>query len=520
MRSFLFSKVAVPFHLAFLLAYLLCVQFSARGIGPYLPLAFLAFGLMEVALLFPSALRGEQAADARLRARMSLKRDPVFLFCVAGFLFMVLQTLNGPRTLVFNALAKVWEFSPARVRDFPACLNQLLSIQGAFWALLVGATVAAVRSMGKNARAHLLRYIAYVAGAAALYGLVRRALPSLPPAGAEFLAFPTRETAGAFFLGAFCLSAGIYTADLADPEASKWNLRFLLSATLLTFFAAVFSLSVLAACATVVAAVLLLGYGIVYGHSRVKGATRLRLFIGAIVLAGLCAFLHVVAYPKNPVHAMIDKVASLEWRSEAEVAERETLEAVAWRMFKANKPGGVGTWGYSLPTNFGLYVSRPEWKTLSNRDGRYSTCGKDGLTFLAEYGAVGTFLVFMPFVLLAFFSLCRLVIALFPKTTKPVDSTTSTENERTPFQEIVPPAAFASALAAGGIWFLSFNVSVLHHPAVLTLWTAALLVLHASLPKPTPRAERDDLSSAGRKRGGLLSRIFHKKASKPLESHS
>lgn len=519
MRSFLFSKVAVPFHLAFLFAYLLCVQFSAKDIGPYLPLAFLAFGLIEVSLLFPSAFRGEQVGDARFRVKASLKRDPVFLFCVAGFLFMVFQTLNGPRSLVYNALAGAWEFSPARIRDFPAGLNQILSVQGAFWVLLVGATVAAIRSMGKKARAHLLRYVAYVAGAAALYGLVRRAVPDLPPAGAEFAAFPSRETAGAFFLGAFCLSAGIYIADLGDPESSKWDLRLLLASTLLTFFATVFSLSILAACTLVAAALLLLVYGTVYGHTRVKGATRLRLFIGSVILAGLCAFLHIVAYPQNPVHSMIDKVVSLEWRTEAEKAERETLESVAWRMFKANKAGGVGTWGYSLPTNFGLYVSRKEWKTLTNRDGRYSSCGKDGPMIFAEYGVVGAFLVLMPFVLLVLFSLRRLLIALFPKMTKPEDSTTSTENERTPFQEVVPPVAFASAIAAAGIWFLSFNSAVFRHPAVLVLWTTALVVLHSSLPKPAPVVSRNEIPVSSRSRG-LFSRFFHKKAAKPQDAHS
>jgi hypothetical protein len=131
----------------------------------------------------------------------------------------------------------------------------------------------------------------------------------------------------------------------------------------------------------------------------------------------------------------------------------------------------------------------------------------------AEYGAVGAFLVCMPYVLLVLFSLYRLFVALFPKRTKPVDSSSSSENERTPFQEVVPPAAFASAIAAAGIWSLSFQVSVFRHPAVLVLWTISLVVLHASLPKPLSPSGGEE-SSGRRQRKGWFSLLFRKKTAK------
>ena len=119
MRSFLPSRAVIPLHLAFIASYLAWVQTGPDAIGAYLPIAFLAVGLFEVTLLFPAARCGEDIDEARQRVRRDVFRDPILAFGVIGFLFLVFQTLNGPREIVFDVANGAWDFSTARIRDFP-----------------------------------------------------------------------------------------------------------------------------------------------------------------------------------------------------------------------------------------------------------------------------------------------------------------------------------------------------------------------------------------------------------------
>ena len=487
MRSFLLSKVAIPLHLAFIACYLACVRFGPETLTAYLPLAWFAAGLIEVTLLFPSARKGEEVYDARRRVRASLLRDPILSVGIVGFLFLALQTLNGPRTLFFNPLSGGWEFSPARIGGFPACITQSGSVQGLFWSLLVIPAMLVVgNGMGKKGRTLLLKFLVAVSALLALYGLVR-GFSAKGRIGAEaFATLPDPITAGIYFFMHFCVASALYVQEVGAEIRDRIQVHALFIGCVLNFAGALFSLSCLSIALSAAALVLLFIYGAVYLANRLPTADKMRMMAGGLILVGLIAFLHFVAYPRNPIHACTEKILSGQWETPEEKAERGVLAAVAKRMFKANAVHGVGTWGYAEPSCFGKYMADDDWEALSNPNSTPSTCGNDSLQFLAEYGCVGFAVLALPYLIVFGTALGRLALEFRPRIRKSKDSESSSENESRPFTERLPPLAFALLLAIVVPFAISFRFSVFRYPLVLYTWTLFISILPTLIRKPTP----------------------------------
>ena len=486
MRSFLLSKVAIPLHLAFIACYLACVRFGPETLTAYLPLAWFAAGLIEVTLLFPSARKGEEVYDARRRVRTSLLRDPILSAGIVGFLFILLQTLNGPRVLSFNPVSGVWEFSHARIDGFPACITQAGSVQGLFWHILVIPAMLVVgNGMGKKGRTLLLKYLVSISALLALFGLIMHASWTGTAGSQTFATLPNPATAGIYFFMHFCVAAALYTQEVGSEIRDRIQCHALFAATVLNLAGVLFSLSCIGIALSAGALVLLFVYGTVYLANRIATADKMRMMAAGLILAGLLAFLHFVAYPQNPIHDCIATITSGHWGTLEAKTEHAVLTSVAKRMFKANAVHGVGTWGYAQPSCFGKFMEDDEWEALSNQEATPATCDNDCLQFLAEYGCVGFAVLALPFVLLFARALGRLAVEFRPKLRKPKDSDSSTENEARPFTERLSPLAFALLLAVVAPFVLSFRFSVLRYPLVLFTWTIFLSVFPTLIRKPT-----------------------------------
>ena len=483
MRSFLLSKVAIPLHLAFIACYLACVRIGLGSVLEYLPLAWLAAGLIEITLLFPTARKGEEVYDARRRVWVSLLKDPICHAGVVGFLFLLLQTLNGPRIMLFDRQSGEWEFVAARIRDFPACINQIASVDGLFWNILTIPAILVVRNgLGKKGRQLLLKYLVIIAAMVALYGLITYN-PKVSVPG-KFANFPDPVTAGTYFFMHFCVACALYANEVGMEIRDKFQCHALFASCLLTLAGALYSLSCLTIAMTAGALVIVGIYCMIYLSGRLTTAEKMRMTATGLILIGLVAFLHVVGYPQNRIHGCTAKIFSGEWTTPEEQAEREVKTAIARRMFRANIIHGVGTWGYADANCFGKYTKDDEWDVLGESDATPPLCGNDSLQGLAEYGTVGFLIVIAPFLILLFDSLARLAVEFRPKGGKSSDGTMSSEHEARPFTERIPPLALALFIAIGGAFAVSFFFSVFRQPLVLFSWAIFFAIFPTLIRKP------------------------------------
>ena len=482
MRSFLLSKVAIPLHLAFIAGYLACVRLGPDSVLEYLPLAWFAAGLIEITLLFPSARKGEEVYDARRRVRISILKDPIFLTGAVAFLFLLLQTLNGPRVLVYDRAAGAWVFSPARIRDFPACVNQLASVQGLFWNILVIPAVLVVRDgLGKRGRLLTLKLFVMVSALVSLYGLIVYDPRAVAP---NFANFPDAITAGVYFFMHFCVACALYTTEVGMEIRDRFQCYALFAACLLTLAGALYSLSCLTIALAAGALVIVGIYCMVYLSRRLSTAEKMRMTATGLILIGLVAFLHVVGYPQNRIHGCTEKILSGAWTTPEEQADREVRENVAGRMFRANIIHGVGTWGYADANCFGKYTRDDEWTSLEDPNSTPPLCGNDSLQALAEYGIVGFLLVVAPFLILFVESLVRLFGEFRPKGHKTSDSSSS-ENESHPFTDRITPVALAILIAVGATFAVSFRFSVFRQPLNLLSWAVFFSVFPTLIRRQT-----------------------------------
>ncbi len=491
MRSFLLSKVAIPLHLAFVACYLVCVQFGYDSLAAYLPLAWFSAGLLEIALLFPTARKGEEARDARRRVLNSILKDPILLLGVAGFLFILLQTLNGPRAITFNAASGTWDFTVARIRDFPACISRAGSVQGLFWNMLVIPTMLVIgHGMGRKGRTLLLKFLVSISALLALFGLLTYDSGAKMAGARHFFAFPDAVSAGIYFFMNFCAACALYATEVGAEirDRAQRNIMFIASAVNLA--GALYSLSSLCLALSAAALVILAVYGAVYLSTCLSAGEKMRMTAIGAILVGLVAFLHFVAYPQNRIHDCTAKILSGEWTTDSEQADRDVRLAVAGRIFKANPLHGVGTWGYADPACFGKYMEDDEWDALANPDAVPDNCGNDMLQFLVEYGIAGFLLVAAPYLVLVCSSLYRFALEFRPRRKKSEESDTSTENEARPFTERLPPLALALFLATAVPFAVSFRFSILRQPAILFTWTAFITVFPTLIRKPDAKGAK------------------------------
>lgn len=497
MRSFLLSKIIVPLHLAIIAAFLAWVQPGPENVASYLPIAFLALGFVAMMLLFPAAREGEGVEDARYRALCSIRRDYFFVFAILAVAFVLIQTLNGPRDLIYIRARRTWEYTSGIFKGFPSCLDMLLSIQALFTIIVVAPAVLAIRdSLGKKGRRLSIEFLLGVATLLGLYGLYAYAdAPSsdavgirLPPPP-SFATFATRTEAGAYFLMNACAAFGYLFMAMADDDGEgegKWHIRFLFLSFLVSLVSALFSLSCLSIPVLAVALVILAAYTIVYVVKASLGELSIVTLAAIVIIGAVAGFLHFIAYPENRLHDCTEKIFNGPWLTKEEVAERTAMTDAAWQMFKDNSIGGVGTSCYGIEKGFPKYMRKENWSAVKDPDSRHWRCGNDFVQGLAERGAVGSILFLVPFVVLIVATIVRIVnlVRYGTKYKQGFKSSSASEADRIGLYDIMPPEALALFLAAGCATGLSFFVPVFGSQLNILTWAVFLAVASMSLPKP------------------------------------
>lgn len=488
MRSFLFSKFALPLHLAFIFGYLAWVQPGPESITSYLPLAFFSVGLFEITLLFPSARKGEEVAETRSRVLRSILRDPVFYIGIAAFLFIILQTLNGPRELYFDKISKMWRHTPGKVDFLPACLDQLLSIQGAFWVLTTTVAITAIRfGLGKKARHFFFKVLLGVSSILSIYGLASYAANGGTFVRGALAGFATSTEAGAFFIMMSSLALGLLLHELKNDESSEYSLRYLLGVFLINVAAALYSLSCLSIAALAIAILIIVVYASIFYAKRNNGSLRISSIAALIAIIVVSIFLHYVAYPKNKIHDCTHKIFHGPWQTQEQIAEASLLRNTAWRIWDNNNLTGIGTWCYGHEGGMARYIEDDEWDYLSNPDGRHYICGNDFAQFLAEYGTLGFLILISPFAFLFMLGATKVFLCYKNGSGKRISKKASLEDPESEvigFFDIFTTPIFAAIIAVITATVMSFFVPVFRNPLNILTWSVLFAFICASLPKP------------------------------------
>lgn len=498
MRSFLLSKIIVPLHLAVIAGYLAWTQPGPDDITAYLPLAFLALGFAVMMLLFPSAKKGEDAEDARSRVTDSVRTDPLFGISILFLGFVLLQIFNGPRHLAYIRAAREWQYTDGLIRGFPACLDQLLSCQALFVAVIIALAALAVRnSLGRRGKCTLVGMLVAVSTLLGLYGLF--AYSRVPffdelgiklPAPQTFATFADKSQAGAYFLMNSCAAFGLLFMKMVEDDEeehqNRYSIRFLFAALVVNVVSALFTLSCLSMAVLAVALLVIAAYTFVFVVVATSGEMSLSTMAAVLILAAVAGFLHFVAYPENRLHDCTEKIFKGPWQTEGEIREGEVMSSAAWRMFADNAVGGVGASCFGIQSGFPKYVRGNEWKWVSEPDSTHWRCGNDLAQFMAEFGLVGAALGLCPFVVLAILAVVRLArVARYGTRQKlGLRAKAETDADRVGVFDILPPFPFALFVGVASATAMSFFVPVFGSHLNSLVWVVFFLVATTSIPKP------------------------------------
>lgn len=497
MRSFLLSKIIVPLHLAVIAAFLAWVQPGPENVAAYLPISFLSLGFIVMMLLFPAAKKGEDADDARWRALDNIKSDYVYIFGLLAAAFFILQTLNGPRELIYVRAERAWDYSAPAMRGFPSCLDMLLSVQGLFVVALVFPAVLAIRnSLGKKGRRLAVELLLAVGALLGLYGLyIYAETPSLDSFGVKlppppsFATFACRSEAGVYFLMNTCAAFGFLFMSMVNDEEGedKFHIRFLFAVFLVNMIAALFTLSCLSIAVLCIVLLLVAIYTFIYVFLASPGELSLTTVAAIVIICAVSGFLHFVAYPENRLHDCAEKIFSGEWQTSAEKSEHKVMSNAAWRMFSDNAIGGVGVSCYGIKKGFSKYIERKEWPAVKDPEKPHWRCGNDMAQLLAETGTVGTFLLLAPFLTMAYGAIARMVKVARHGTKYKLgwkSKEVATEADKVGIFDILPPDSLAMFVATGSAVAISFFVPVFSSRLNVLTWAVFFATACMSLPLP------------------------------------
>lgn len=484
-------RFAVMLHVAFLAGYLAWARGGTLA-GLYSPLPWLALGLLEMVILFPTIRRGETDGMARMRTFRSILRDPVLYLGLALLTFLAFQYLNSPRILVYDVESGIWNYSPPPLPGWPFSVAPLESRQLLYWFGIAYAAILAVRhGLSKRAKLNLLRVLVLNGALLALLGVIQMASGTSSvfwhtPLSVQFFAsFGYPNHAGAYFTLLFAVSGGLLLHAMSDRESSR-HIWWLAVCLVLNLLGATLSLSRAGIMLSWAVLVVGLGYGISYLWPLITGAAKLRTMVFAAVSLGMAAFFFFVAYPQNPVRREMASLTSWKSFQGSLWGDRQVLVETAWRVWKDYPWSGVGGWGFRRYV--GLYLDPSQWDQLRSH-GR-ANVHNDFMQFLCEHGTIGVGLMLGTIFVLLVPIFVRLVgVMRTPPIDEPVDR---------PFLHRVSPVVLAILLGTTCTVAHSMIDLPFRSPAILVTWVICLATVPALLPKPKKVVATRPSASAGR----------------------
>ena len=166
-------RIIVMLHVAFVAIYLAWMRGGTRP-EFYSPIPWLAFGLLEMTVLFPVLKKVETDSQGRSRILKSIFCDPVFYLGLILLVFLGIQCANGPRELIYDIEAGVWRYGDPPWPNLPSCVDRVEASELLFWfAPVYGALIAVRHGLSRKSRMNLLRILVANGAVLSLFGIVQ-----------------------------------------------------------------------------------------------------------------------------------------------------------------------------------------------------------------------------------------------------------------------------------------------------------------------------------------------------------
>ena len=328
-----------------------------------------------------------------------IRRDPLFAAGLVFLGYLAIQWWNSGRALYFDVGLQQWTHTPPPHPGWPSGFDREETGQMIAWFLPAWAVALAVRSplvpssevrRVLRANAHAAGLLAvlgagfYLGGASSLYGVV-------PLSGPFFASFAYANHAGAYFVLAGAMAAGLLYREIFLPDRPGRRMRRI--ALALSAAACVVGANLSLSRAGVIMAWILVAVAAVYALARARESLsrvgRARYMAG--VAGVVCALVLAVA-------GIADRAILGEFLPAREGAPtgggsgvnlslrgRATLREAAWGVWRESPWFGVGGWGFRHRAAF--HVDPAGWDGLRRQGWANVHC--DALQFLAEFGLVG-----------------------------------------------------------------------------------------------------------------------------------
>jgi hypothetical protein len=331
-------------------------------------------------------------------------RDPFFHLGGLFLLYLGTQWFNAGRTLLYDASAEKWLYSPPPHPGWPSAVTRPEAAEMLAWFFPAWCVALAMRSpwLSRRGGQRLFAALVYSTAALALMGVVQFATQTrnmywLAPMQDDFFAsFGYTNHAAAYFVLVAALGAGLLFREVfrADRPIRRARVIALTASTILCIVGANLSLSRAGVILAGALALFIGIYGMARGRKRLRPVARLHFSVltaAAVVVLGMA----VLCFGDKEIRR------EFEVRNPARVAwlpgflrtinldpgtVRPVLARGAWRLWKDHPWLGVGGWGYRYM--LALYVPETDWTRVVERYGAANVhC--DPLQFLAEFGALG-----------------------------------------------------------------------------------------------------------------------------------
>ncbi len=389
----LLIRYGIVLHVAVLAIY---TSWARGGSAPafFWAIPWLAAGIIEMMFLLPPVRGGESTHGAIRHLWRGILRDPIFYMGGTLIVFLVLQWLNGPREMVYDAGMAKWEYTPAPWPGLPFCVVRAEAAQVLFWALGVYAILLAMRHDARlSGKRWLLKVLVYNGALLSLLGLLHLATGTdklfwIRPIGTFFFStFGYPNHASAYFTLLTSINVGLLLETLGGEGQERSPGYWLSVSFVLNLLGVFFSLGRAGMVLTL--GILAVGalYGVIYLASRVTVATKVRL---GVMLGGLLLFtaFFFVKVPDNPIAQELRNIHLLRLHEQLQ-GDRAELAQAAIEIWQDYPWGGTGGWGFRRFV--GLYMGPEKYEYL--RSAGRANVHNDAIQYLCEHGAIGAVLI-------------------------------------------------------------------------------------------------------------------------------
>ncbi len=469
-----------------LFCFMALTQFSPEVLSAYLPVVVLALFLFETGLIFPMQRNREDLKTARGRVLKKTLGDPVFYLSILSLLYIIVQTLNGPRELLYNRALRVWDYTDAPIPFLPSSLNMGLSIQAGFWVLSACSLILIIRnSIVKKEKFIIAKFLLGVATLYAVISIYLYSTSAKKTAVSEFTNFAFPEEAGIFFCMGSIVSFGLLLTELKKDQKSKYKTTALFISFIAGFIAAVYSFSAIITVTLLISLLLIIIYAIAdFVVVRIKPARSSVLVIFLLIFS--VAFFFRVVGQESQFRQTYNQISSWNIFTEAETATRNMKKAIAVRAFKDNAAYGIGTWCFGDQNGMSHYIENDEWNMIPDSEGPVYYVSSDFFQFLAEWGLAGFLILTSPFIYMAVVFLIRVFMLLKNGTPQKfgVFGKKNSAADRINLFDIITLDIFSLLTALSAAFAVSFTVSIFRTPVNILFWSVLFSTATQLLLKP------------------------------------